>query len=89
MSQILVTKTYKNHTGECLPSKPRTWQGSSMGWGGTNRRGAKRMTKESTLASAANTGVSRLANKMSRGLGCSWAVFYLASSIRIHLHAEV
>lgn len=47
------------------------------------------MAKESTLASAANTRVSRLANKLSRGLGCSWAVFYLASSIRIHLHAEV
>lgn len=44
---------------------------------------------ESTLALAASTEVSQLANKLSRGLSWGWAVFYLASSIRTYLHAEV
>lgn len=60
-----------------------------MGWGGSNHHGAEHIAMESTLASPANTEVPRLANKLSRGLGCGWVVFYLASSIRIHLHAEV
>lgn len=48
-----------------------------------------RTSLESTSALAANIEVSQLANKLSRGLSCGWAVFCLASSIRIHLHAEV
>lgn len=48
-----------------------------------------RTSLESTSALAATIEVSQLANKLSRGLSCGWAVFCLASSIRIHLHAEV
>lgn len=41
------------------------------------------------MASAASTQVCQLANRLSQGLGSDWVVFYLASSIRAHLHAEV
>lgn len=49
----------KSRLERCFASKPCTWQGRRMEWGGANRH----RTESTTLASAANTKVSRFSKR--------------------------